>query len=102
MTFDMIGPDELDAYVRKGDSFIIDLRAPEEYRRRHIRGAVNISYGQIGRRLELPRDRTLILYCQRGAASMAAAKELAARGYRVKTVIGGFRNYRGEFAQKSN
>lgn len=95
MDFGMIAVSELDEYVKGGNSFIIDLRTPEEYRMYHIRGAVNIPYRRLGKCWELPKDRILILYCERGAVSMVAAKELAARGYRVKTVIGGIHAYRG-------
>ncbi|MEY8426472.1 rhodanese-like domain-containing protein [Lachnospiraceae bacterium 46-15] len=97
MDFGMIAANELDKYVEDGEAFIIDLRIPEEYRRCHIKGAVNIPYGRLGQCRELPRGRTLVLYCERGAVSMVAAKELAARGYRVKTVIGGIHAYREIF-----
>lgn len=97
MGFGMIAAKELDQYVRDENAFVIDLRTPEEYRRHHIRGAVNIPYASLGNCRELPRDKSLILYCERGAVSMVAAKELAARGYRVKTVIGGIHAYRGAF-----
>ena len=96
LDFGMIAANELDRYVEDGEAFIIDLRMPEEYRRCHIKGAVNIPYGRLGQCRELPRGRTLVLYCERGAVSMVAAKELA-RGYRVKTVIGGIHAYREIF-----
>lgn len=97
MDFGMVAANELDQYVWEENSFIIDLRTPEEYRRRHIKGAVNIPYGRLENCRGLPRDRMLVLYCERGAVSMVAAKQLAARGYRVKTVIGGIHAYQGKF-----
>lgn len=97
LDFGMIAAKELDQYVRDESVFIIDLRIPEEYRRYHIRGAVNIPYERLESCLGFPEDRILILYCERGAVSMAAARKLAARGYRVKTVIGGIHAYRGSF-----
>ena len=97
MDFGMIGAGELDRYVKSGNVFMIDLRTPEEYRIQHIRGAVNIPYERLSRCRELPRDMTLILYCERGATSMVAAKDLAARGYRVKTLIGGIHAYKSSF-----
>ena len=98
MDFGMIAASELEQYVKDGNAFIIDLRTPEEYRMRHIRGAVNIPYRKLADCRELPKNMTLILYCERGAVSMVAAKELAAKGYRVKTVIGGIHAYRAIFA----
>lgn len=97
MDFGMIAANELEQYVKEGNAFIIDLRTPAEYRMCHVRGAVNIPYKKLEDCRELPRDMMLILYCERGAVSMVAAKELAARGYRVKTVIGGIRAYRAIF-----
>ena len=40
-------------------------------------------------------QQEIILYCERGSVSMAAARDLAEKGYRVKTVVGGIRAYRG-------
>ena len=36
-----------------------------------------------------------VFYCDRGGASMAAAREFVRRGYRTRSVIGGFTAYRG-------
>ncbi|MDO5426082.1 MAG: rhodanese-like domain-containing protein [Eubacteriales bacterium] len=96
MKFEMIPAKELDACIDRQDTFLIDLRAPEEYAQGHVRGAVNIPYERLKNTYLLPRERVLILYCDRGATSMAAARELAEQGYRVKTVIGGILSYRGK------
>ena len=87
MDFEMIAANELDRYIRDKNAFIIDLRTP------HIQGAVNIPYESLENCQSLPRNMTLVLYCERGSVSMFAAKELAAKGYRVKTVIGGIHAY---------
>ena len=44
MDFEMIAPKEVERYLHRQDTFIIDLRSPEEYRDRHLRGALNIPY----------------------------------------------------------
>lgn len=95
MNFNMIAANELDYYIRDKNAFVIDLRTPQEYMNRHIEGAVNIPYQRLRTCRSLPKDMTLILYCERGSVSMVAAKELAARGYDVKTVIGGINAYHG-------
>lgn len=100
MDFEMIAANELDRYASDEDSFLIDLRSPEEYRRWHIRGAVNIPYERLENVRTFPGDMVLVLYCGRGAMSMAAARELASKGYRVKTVVGGIRAYRSEKLQE--
>lgn len=48
-------------------------------------------------RVCLPRDKILVICCERGAASMAEGKRLAENGYEVKTVIGGMHAYRGRY-----
>ena len=42
MNFEMIPAKELDRYTDRQDTFLIDVRPPEEYQQSHIRGAVNI------------------------------------------------------------
>ena len=102
MDFEMIAPKEVDRYVKDRSAFIIDLRTPDEYVQRHIAGAVNIPYEKLKDCHVLPYDMALILYCERGSVSMVAAKELAARGHRVKTVIGGIHAYRGKCQESFN
>ena len=94
---DTISAKELDWYIEDGSFWLIDLRSEEEFREMHIRNAVNIPQGELRPGQHLPRHIPLILYCERGALSMAVARRLAAKGYRVKTVVGGIRAYRGRY-----
>lgn len=87
---------DLDSYIKKPGCRIIDLRDPEDYRRAHIRGARNLPFAQCLPGNALLNAGLLILYCERGAASMLKAKELSQAGYAVKSVIGGIREYRGK------
>lgn len=97
MDFETIPARELNRYVREGRGIIVDLRDREEYRESHIRGAVNMPYEEMEGNYEFPRGQEIVLYCDRGSVSMAVARELAARNYRVKTVVGGIRAYRGPY-----
>lgn len=85
----------LDYYVGRSDALIIDVREPEAYQKGHILGALNIPYSQLSLCKSLPRQKLLIFYCQRGGASMAAARLFVQKGYRTRSVIGGFEAYRG-------
>ena len=85
----------LDYYVGRTDALIIDLRDEEAYAGSHVTGAVSIPYKELENRNDLPVNKTLVFYCDRGGASMAAAKEFVRRGYRTRSVIGGFAAYRG-------
>ncbi len=89
-----ISAGRLDDYVGRSDVLIIDLRDEESYGKSHIRGAVNIPYKELEEKRDFPR-RMLIFYCDRGGASMLAARQLARRGYRTGSVVGGFEAYRG-------
>lgn len=95
MGFETIPAKELDRLVPSGRGVIIDLRSPEEYRQRHIRGAINLPYERWNGKFPYSEQQEIILYCERGSVSMAAARDLAEKGYRVKTVVGGIRAYRG-------
>ena len=87
----------LDYYVGRKNAFLIDLRNKKEYDAGHIKGAVNLPYEEFEELTEynFPRDKILVLYCDRGGASLLAAKILAKRGYETRTVIGGMNAYRG-------
>ncbi len=95
MGFETIPARELDRLVLNGRGIIVDLRSPEEYRQRHIRGAINLPYERWNGKFPYSEQQEIILYCERGSVSMAAARDLAEKGYRVKTVVGGIRAYRG-------
>lgn len=90
-----ISPKMLDYYVGRSDALIIDLRDREAYQENHVRGAVNIPFGELEEKTDFPKGKILVLYCDRGGASMMAAKQLARLGYQTRSVIGGFEAYRG-------
>lgn len=90
-----ISPEMLDGYADRGEGVIIDLRAPKDFAVSHIRGAVNVPYEEAHRLEFYPKDRTLILYCDRGGASLSVAKDLAEKGYKTCSVIGGMQSYKG-------
>ncbi|MDO4339894.1 MAG: rhodanese-like domain-containing protein [Eubacteriales bacterium] len=85
----------LDYFVGRTDAVIIDLRDRDAYLRSHVRGAENYPYAEIEGSIEFPRNKTLVFYCDRGGASMKAARQFARRGYQTRSVIGGFEAYRG-------
>lgn len=95
MQIDIIPAKDLDEYIGRKGYEIVDLRDRQEYSRGHIRGACNIYYDDEDKLLELPKDKTYILYCDRGGASLIAARFMEQHGYKVKTVSGGILSYRG-------
>ena len=59
----------LDYYVGRNDALIIDLREEKAYAESHVRGAVNIPYETLENRKDLPMNKILVFYCDRGGAS---------------------------------
>ena len=90
-----ISADMIDFYIGRPNIVIIDLRPEEEYSHGHIRGAVNIPYDDAEEKISYSKNKMLLLYCERGASSLAMGKVMAEKGYQVKSVIGGIRAYRG-------
>lgn len=81
---------------------VIDVREPGEYKRGFIKGAVNIPLSQLQRRLtEIPKDKTVLLYCQSGMRSKNAAKILSRRGYsNIGHLQGGVSAWRDKLTQR--
>ena len=66
---------------------IIDVRTSKEYRQHHIPNAINISLQELSKSVaRVPKDRVLVVYCQSGSRSSAAAKILSQKGYKVYDV----------------
>ena len=85
----------LDYFIDRSDSLIIDIRDPDSFRKSHIRGAVNYPYEELNSVRNLTKDKLLIFYCQRGGSSMSAARLFLRKGYRTRSLVGGFEAYRG-------
>lgn len=90
MDFQTISVYELWNMVRRSDVYLIDLRDRNEYRHFHVDGARNLPYDEMGMwKNTLPKNKKLVLYCERGSTSMLAAKRLSRMGYKVYTLVGG-------------
>lgn len=73
--------------------FLLDVRDPDELEEfGKLRNAVNIPLGQLRDRLaEVPRDRHIVTYCQKGQRGYLAACVLHGRGFEdVANLRGGF------------
>ena len=56
--------DELEAMMKKGEAFVVDVRNDYSYNEGHIPGSRLIPEGEILNHLnELPRDKTIVTYC---------------------------------------
>ncbi len=72
--------------VKKG-AFIIDVRTPQEFKEKHIVGAINLPIEEIMKgKINLPKDKELVLYCRSGSRSATCAKVLKEQGWSVYDV----------------
>ncbi|MDO4262609.1 MAG: rhodanese-like domain-containing protein [Deinococcus sp.] len=93
-----ISPAEVDQYP---GALILDVRAKTEYAQGHIPGALQLHAGRLPWHLgELPRDRKIIVHCQAGARSAAAASLLGSEGFDVLEIAGGFEAWRQSWPER--
>jgi CoA-disulfide reductase len=77
------------------DSFLIDVRTPEEFQCGTIHDAINIPLDDLRNRLnEIPSHKEIILFCQVGLRGYLAYRILHQNGFsNVKNLSGGFKTY---------
>ena len=76
------------------NAYILDVREPSEFKRGHVKNAVNIPLGGLREQMsELPRDREIWAYCYEGKRSYVAARILVQHGFKVQNISGGYLTY---------
>ena len=61
---DRVSTAQLKAALAAGTAVAVDVRFADEYKAQHIKGAINIPYGDILKRLkELPLNKQIVAYC---------------------------------------
>ncbi|NLT25663.1 MAG: MBL fold metallo-hydrolase [Microbacteriaceae bacterium] len=84
----VIQPQEVEGFER--DAFI-DVRAKSEHAAGHIPGSTQLHAGRLlWQQDELPKDGTILVYCQSGVRQSVAANALRSLGYDVAEVEGAF------------
>ena len=72
----------LKSQLAGGNTLLIDVRQPSEYRAGHILGALNIPLRELDEHLsEIPTDKEIVLYCSTGFRSAMGVMALHLRGY---------------------
>jgi rhodanese-related sulfurtransferase len=99
----MIAANMLRGYVRvshwedltKTDSYVLDVRDPDEFEKGHVPGAVNVPLHELrnGGMDSLPKDRDIHAYCIVGLRSYIACRILDQNGHRAKNLSGGIKLY---------
>ena len=72
--------------------YLLDVRDAGQYAKEHIPGAVNIEWRKVfSERAKLPKDKTILVYCNTGSLSGQVAMALRMDGFEnVRLLHGGF------------
>lgn len=94
-----IGPFTLKELIDKKDGGykLIDVRSTEQYAEGHIPTALNFPLAELPAKLSsLPKDKMIVTYCGSITCQLAprAALELAQKGFKVKELHGGIKEWR--------
>ncbi|XCN73540.1 MAG: rhodanese-like domain-containing protein [Candidatus Electrothrix aestuarii] len=82
---DKLSPAELNTLIEsKADTFtVVDVRDPEEFKKGHVPGAINIPSPTFASQSEvLDKDKQIIVYCSGGGRSYNAYRKLMKLGYK--------------------
>ena len=78
--------------------YLLDVRTPQEYSQGKLAGSVLIPLGEFERRMrEVPKNKTIIVYCAVGSRSKPVANFLSQHGYKdvynmTDGIVGWYRN----------
>lgn len=76
--------------LNRGFYLLLDLRSPEDYRRGHLLGAINIPFAELRERLpELPQDQAIYLYDETGELAAEAVQLLRDHNFFATYAIAG-------------
>jgi hydroxyacylglutathione hydrolase len=93
-----VSPGELRDVLGKKKVQVVDVRAPDEWNRGHLPGAIHIPLAALPERVgELDTSVPIVLHCQGGGRSSIAASYLQARGVDdVSNLAGGYERWVAE------
>ncbi len=73
---------------------IVDVREPIERELGGLKNSIHIPLNDLRTRMgELPKDKTIVVYCAVGLRGYIAARQLQQNGFTVKNLIGGYKLY---------
>ena len=87
------GPIELNRAIdEKQDIVVVDVRAAEDFKAGHIRGALSLPRDKWSNPAGMRKDKLNVIYCYNHVCHLGAAAcvELARQGYPVMEMDGGF------------
>ncbi len=89
--------------ISKETGLLLDVREHAEYELGTIKGAVNIPLDELRSRLnELPKDKTIYVFCQIGLRGYLAARILMQKGFDARNLSGGLKTYKMAVEKQTN
>jgi rhodanese-related sulfurtransferase len=84
--------------------YILDVRDAAQFSKGHVPGAVNIEWRQVfAQRAKLPRDKTLLLYCNTSSLAAQVAMALRLDGFEnVRLLYGGYNGWQAAGGMQAN
>ncbi len=75
---------------------VLDVRDASQFAKEHVPGAVNIEWRQVfAQRAKLPRDKTILVYCNTSSFAAQVAMALRMDGFEnVRLLYGGFNEWK--------
>ena len=74
---------DLNKIIETGNYIILDVRTKEEYDEAHLVDAINIPYDEIDEKINLDKEKTILVYCRSGNRSAIAYNVLEGLGYKA-------------------
>jgi len=91
------GPAELNQMLKRRENInIVDVRAPDDYTKGHIPGAINLPKERWEAHTGLNKEKTNVVYCYSEECHLAAnaAKDFADKGFPVMELEGGIESWK--------
>jgi rhodanese-related sulfurtransferase len=83
--------------AKKSKGIYLDVRREDERAKGHVENDLHIPTKELEDRYEeLPKNKLIITYCGGGSRSLYSALFLQAKGYKAKSLTGGYRSYNAE------
>lgn len=88
---------EIDQLIANGE-YVLDAREEIENQLGTIQGSHNIPFPQVRNRLnEIPKDKTIYVFCQSGIRAYSTCRILEQNGYKAVNLDGGYKTYQCVF-----
>ena len=89
--------------INKDSGILLDVREEAEFQLGTINGAINIPLDELrGRLNELPKEKTIFIFCQVGLRGYLAARILTQKGFDARNLSGGLKTYKMAVEKQTN